>query len=136
MSSAERVAESILALLRARREGATICPSEVARALEPSRWRALMPRVREVAATMAAAGEVELRQRGRALSPFDEVRGPLRIALTRPHASSAGRISPRPHAAASARHAERDVMPLPAAPCAGATGAGRSTRRRSASARR
>jgi hypothetical protein len=80
VSAAERVADVILALLRARAEGATICPSEVARALEPARWRPLMSRVREVAATMAAAGEVELRQRGQVVSPFGEIRGPLRIA--------------------------------------------------------
>lgn len=77
----ERIATTIVGLLEARAEGATICPSEVARAIAPVRWRPLMPRVRDVAAAMAAAGEVELRQRGEAISPFEPVRGPLRIAL-------------------------------------------------------
>ena len=81
MTDDERTAETILALLRKRAAGATICPSEVARALAPSSWRPLMPHVRAVAATMAAAGEVELRQRGQPVSPFAEHRGPLRIAL-------------------------------------------------------
>ena len=77
----DRIATTIVSLLRARARSATICPSEVARALAPLDWRPLMPRVREVAATMAIAGQVELRQRGRVVSPFDELRGPLRIAL-------------------------------------------------------
>lgn len=47
--------DRIFALLAARRAGATICPSEVARALTPdeSGWRELMPRVREVAQGLA-----------------------------------------------------------------------------------
>jgi hypothetical protein len=84
----ERIATTIVSLLRARARGSTICPSEVARAMAPLDWRPLMPRVRQVAATMAVAGEVELRQRGRVVSPFDETRGPLRIALA-PHAEPA-----------------------------------------------
>ena len=76
----DRIADTILSLLAARAAGATICPSEVARAIAPSGWRPLMPRVRDVAATMAVAGEVELRQRGRVVPPLDPVRGPLRIA--------------------------------------------------------
>ena len=79
----ERIAGIILALLRTRANTATICPSEVARRLEPVSWRPLMPEVRRVATIMAAAGEVELRQRGVVVSPFTEIRGPLRIALAR-----------------------------------------------------
>ena len=76
-----RIAETLLTLLRSRAACATVCPSEVARALAPTDWRPLMPQVRAVAATLAAVGEVELRQRGQAIVPFSEVRGPLRIAL-------------------------------------------------------
>ena len=76
-----RIADTILTLLRARAEGATICPSEVARAIAPTAWRPLMPHVRDVATTMAAAGEVELRQRGETIPPFAPIRGPLRLAL-------------------------------------------------------
>jgi Protein of unknown function (DUF3253) len=49
------IEEKIFDLLSARREGATICPSEVARALQADgdRWRALMPRVRQVAHGLA-----------------------------------------------------------------------------------
>lgn len=81
MRHADRIASTMLTLLRTRAEDATICPSEVARAIEPANWRPLMPQVRDVAMTLAAAGEVELRQRGRRIAPFSEIRGPLRIAL-------------------------------------------------------
>lgn len=67
----------ILALLD-RREG-SICPSEVARALRPDgNWRALMPEVREAAAQLAGRGVVEIRQRGKRVSPRG-YRGPIRI---------------------------------------------------------
>ena len=79
----DRMAETLLTLLRSRAEGATVCPSEVARAIAPADWRPLMPRVRAVAAMLAAAGEVELRQRGQVIDPCSEVRGPLRISLAR-----------------------------------------------------
>lgn len=79
----EHIAETILTLLHERANSATICPSEVARVLEPVSWRPLMPAIREVATIMAAAGEVELRQRGVTVSPFAEMRGPMRIALAR-----------------------------------------------------
>lgn len=87
MSERDHIAQTILALLEQRVEGASICPSEVARALEPSSWRPLMPRVRAAAAELAASGKVELRQRGIVVEPFSEFRGPIRIAL----AAHAGR---------------------------------------------
>jgi len=85
MHDDDEITEAIFTLLRSRSEHATICPSEVARALEAVHWRPLMPRIRAVAATLAGAGRVELRQRGRAIAPFSEIRGPLRIARG-PHA--------------------------------------------------
>lgn len=73
------IEQAIRTLLRARDASKTICPSEVARALAPEDWRPLMPRVREVAARMAASGEVVITQKG---APVDAlaVRGPIRIA--------------------------------------------------------
>lgn len=81
------IAETIFKLLQSRAEHATICPSEVARALEPVDWRPLMPQIRAVAETLAGARRVELRQGGAVIAPFSRIRGPLRIALGR-HASS------------------------------------------------
>ena len=49
------IEEKIFILLATRREGATICPSEVAKASvsEDAPWRNLMPRVRQVARILA-----------------------------------------------------------------------------------
>jgi len=49
------IEEQIFALLARRKAGATICPSEVARAMETdsAAWHALMPRIREVAQDLA-----------------------------------------------------------------------------------
>lgn len=69
----------ILALLDQRRPGASICPSEVARAVRPrGNWRALLPTIRDAAATLARRGVVELRQRGARVSPRG-YKGPVRI---------------------------------------------------------
>lgn len=79
----DEIAEVMFTLLHSRAGHATICPSEVARALEPVHWRPLMPQIRAVATTLAGAGRVELRQRGKAVAPSGPIRGPLRIALGR-----------------------------------------------------
>ncbi|QRF61859.1 DUF3253 domain-containing protein [Variovorax paradoxus] len=74
----------ILRLLDARRPGASICPSEVARALkgDDHGWRALMPRVRQVAQRLARHGQIEATRGGvvvDAMSPG----GPIRLTLKR-----------------------------------------------------
>ena len=74
------IERSILRLLE--RSRGSICPSAVARDVvgraPEEAWRALMPRVREVAAKMAERGRVTTMQKGK---PVDAraVRGPLRI---------------------------------------------------------
>lgn len=77
-----RIASTLRALLAARAPDATLCPSEVARALEPDSdtWRALMPRVRAVAFDLARRGEAVITQRGRVVDPDSLPPGPLRIA--------------------------------------------------------
>jgi hypothetical protein len=75
-----RIRETIDALLDARREGATICPSDAARALRPEGdWRALMDDVRRVAAAETDAGRLEIRQKGQRVD-LGSVRGPIRLA--------------------------------------------------------
>lgn len=69
----------ILALLRARGAGRTICPSEVARALAED-WRPMMAPVRAAAARLAARGEVAVIQKGRPVDP-EAARGPFRLGL-------------------------------------------------------
>jgi hypothetical protein len=74
------IAEAIFALLDRRRGDATICPSEVARAihLQESEWRAAMPRVRSVAAALAARGLLRVTRRGEEVDATSEG-GPIRL---------------------------------------------------------
>lgn len=75
------IEDSIFALLAARREGTTICPSEVARALRPdgNQWRPLMPQVRQVAQRLGLAQRLRVTRRG---VPVDATSrgGPIRLA--------------------------------------------------------
>ena len=77
--------QAILALLEDRRPGATICPSEAARALDPDGWRELMPAARAVAGRLAADGAVEVTQGGRVVD-VGTARGPVRIRRRAPGA--------------------------------------------------
>ena len=69
----------ILAQVTARGRGKTICPSEVARALDGD-WREAMPEVRQVAAEMAARGEIDVTQKGRLVNAL-QAKGPIRLGL-------------------------------------------------------
>ena len=64
-----------LALLDARAPGATVCPSEVARALAED-WRAAMPAVHAAVDALVAAGTVRLSWKGVMMTRRD---GPYRI---------------------------------------------------------
>ncbi len=79
-----QIAEAVLGLLARRPPGATICPSEAARALAPQDWRALMPRVRAVAATLALAGRLQILQGGRPVAAQGPWRGPIRLGRLQP----------------------------------------------------
>ncbi|WP_040167558.1 DUF3253 domain-containing protein [Microbacterium gorillae] len=76
-----RITATIHALLR-KRDGKTICPSDVARVVggPDEQWRSRMDDVRRVAAGLAADGTVVITQKG---EPVDlaTVRGPVRIAF-------------------------------------------------------
>jgi hypothetical protein len=69
-------------LLDQRRTGMSICPSEAARAVDPEGWRALLPAARAAAGRLAAAGDVEVTQRG-AVVDVATARGPVRIRRPR-----------------------------------------------------
>jgi len=62
----------------ATRGAATACPSEVARRLDPAAWRDRMDEVRAAAAALAAAGELEVTQRG-VVVDIGSARGPVRL---------------------------------------------------------
>jgi hypothetical protein len=79
------ITDTIERLLQARRPDATICPSEVARDLigDDGPWRAAMPALRAVAATMVEAGRLRVTRRGvdvEATSPG----GPIRLGRQKP----------------------------------------------------
>ena len=75
----ERLRSAILELLGSRKASSTICPSDAARAVGGTTWRAAMPLAREIAAELADDGVVEVRQHGQ---PVDvrTAEGPVRIA--------------------------------------------------------
>lgn len=79
----QQLADRILSLAAARGPTKTICPSEVARDIAGSNekaWRLLMKPVRAQAITLARAGRVELRRKGRPIDP-DDFKGIYRIAI-------------------------------------------------------
>jgi hypothetical protein len=83
----ERIEAAIHALLARRGAGKTICPSEVARAVDPQHWRSQMERVRSVAAELAERGALRVMQRGRKIDPR-RARGPIRLSAAEPARSS------------------------------------------------
>ena len=82
MASENDIRELILSLVATRGTGKTICPSEVARALEKedARWQALMPRVRRHAVSLAREGEIAIFRKGKPVDP-DDFKGVYRLGL-------------------------------------------------------
>ena len=72
---------ALLSLIAARKPDATVCPSEVARAIAgDSNWREAMPLVHEVVDTLLTEGHVQLSWKG---APMPARSGPYRIAAVR-----------------------------------------------------
>ncbi|WP_230591503.1 DUF3253 domain-containing protein [Rhodococcoides fascians] len=83
MSATDKELEDkIRSLLDARSSDATICPSDVARALSDDDWRDLMEPVRRAARRMVDTGEVEITQKGSVIDP-STAKGPIRIRWKR-----------------------------------------------------
>jgi hypothetical protein len=80
MAGDERIVAIIFELLDKRATGATICPSDAARALagDASEWRALMPEVRRVAASLAAADRLRVTAHGEDVDAL-AAHGPIRL---------------------------------------------------------
>ena len=80
----ETVSDLVLALLGARLDQATVCPSEVARALSASNdaeapgsdWRSAMPMVHAAVDRLVTEGKVQLSWKGQAIATRA---GPYRI---------------------------------------------------------
>ncbi|TBN58346.1 DUF3253 domain-containing protein [Glaciihabitans arcticus] len=71
---------AILELLAKRAVGATICPSDAARAVRPEGWRELMEPARLAARRLVADGTVTITQGGNPIDPTT-IHGPIRIRL-------------------------------------------------------
>jgi hypothetical protein len=69
---------SILSVLATRARDATVCPSEVARAVQPDDWRPLMEPVRAAARRLVAKGLVDITQQGRVVDA-STAKGPIRL---------------------------------------------------------
>lgn len=93
--SGERIRSCLLQLVHDRGPEKTICPSEVARALEDSDWRALMPQVREIGVALAKSGQISVMQKGQVVDP-ESARGPIRYRLTPPSTNPSEPPTPTP----------------------------------------
>jgi hypothetical protein len=74
--------QAIDGLLDQRRPGASICPSEAARSVDPDGWRDLMPAARSAAGRLAASGSVQVTQSGEVVD-VATARGPVRVRRPR-----------------------------------------------------
>ncbi len=81
MSEPSRIEAEILALTEARGPDKSICPSEVARALDED-WRRLMTEVRRGAVRLAEAGRIEILRKGKPIDPAS-IRGVIRLRRVR-----------------------------------------------------
>ena len=77
-----RLERTIGELLDQRRPEASICPSDAARAVDPTGWRDLMPAARAAAGRLVEAGSVEVTQGGEVVD-VATARGPVRIRRSR-----------------------------------------------------
>ena len=86
MTETRTIEAEILRLAAERGPAASICPSEVARALDAN-WRPLLGPVRREAARLAAAGRIDILRHGK---PVDAaaLRGVIRLRI-RPSANQA-----------------------------------------------
>jgi len=82
MTDDETIAQEIVRQLSRRAADSSICPSDVARALagKEAAWRALMPRVREVAAAMREQQRLRITRGGVDVAADGLHRGAIRLA--------------------------------------------------------
>ena len=78
MDTDARLEQTIVDLLAQRADGATICPSDAARAVGEEDWRTLMEPARQAARRLVDRGTVVVTQGGEVVDPAT-ARGPIRI---------------------------------------------------------
>jgi hypothetical protein len=76
----QRVEETLLALLSQVREGESISPNDVAKAVDPENWRRELPKVKAVAIGLARQGRIDLLRKGKPADP-DDARGIYRLRM-------------------------------------------------------
>ena len=76
------IRDAILAACAQCGADASVCPSEVARALSPDDWRSLMEPVRAGAVALAREGRLRITQRGVEVQA-GPLHGPIRLSLPR-----------------------------------------------------
>jgi formamidopyrimidine-DNA glycosylase len=77
----QKIRRTIMRLLTERGAETSICPSEVARALDPTNWRDLMPVVRTVADDLMRKKQIITLQKNVAVKSAASAKGPIRFAL-------------------------------------------------------
>jgi hypothetical protein len=84
--SDDDIAQEIVRQLSRRSPDSSICPSEVARALQhdEAAWRALMPQVREVAADLRDQGRLRITRGGVDVVASGLHHGAIRLACSKP----------------------------------------------------
>lgn len=87
---------AIFAWLADRDVGKSICPSEVARELQPEQWQRMMPRVRSTAVGLMRQGRLTITKKGKAVDP-NAFKGVIRLRLPT-EAESAAALAARPPA--------------------------------------
>jgi len=83
MPDTEKIRQTILALVEERGPDKTICPSEVAKALEPEEklWRRLLKPIRREAFNLAREDQIVVKRKGKPQNPFEEIKGVIRLGL-------------------------------------------------------
>ena len=73
-----QIRETVLTLVQARGIGKTICPSEVARALDTENWQRFLKPIRHEAQLMARDGQIAIYRKGKQIDP-DLMKGVIRL---------------------------------------------------------
>jgi hypothetical protein len=85
-ASNKDIRDEILRMLLMLQSGESICPSDAARSFG-SKWREIMPAVREVAADMVRDGSIEVIQKGEIVDidqrDIESIKGPIRLRLVK-----------------------------------------------------
>ncbi len=81
-SGSARIEAEILRLTEACGPDKSICPSEVARVLDPE-WQRLSSAVRRAAIRLAEAGRIDILRKGKRVEPAG-VKGVIRLRMGRP----------------------------------------------------